>query len=200
MIRYLIVIPAIIIGLIVAVSVYLQPNDLRTCEGVVGSTSPCAPVDAIVAVSGGDTNARTDEAIALYKKGWSDKLIFSGAAQDKTGPSNAAAMQLRALNAGVPESAIFLDEYSETTRQNAVNTVNIFTSENIDSIILVTSGYHQRRASLEFEKRAENVVVLNHPVTTDRDWSVWWWTNPRGWTLAISEIFKIIAFHLEAQR
>ena len=200
MMRYLIVVPAIIIGLIVAVSVYLQPNDLRTCEGVVGTASPCMPVDAIVAVSGGDTNARTDEAIALYKKGWSDNLIFSGAAQDKSGPSNAAAMQLRALNAGVPESVIFLDEYSETTRQNAVNTVNIFTSENIDSIILVTSGYHQRRASLEFEKRAENVVVLNHPVTTDRDWSVWWWTNPRGWTLAVSEIFKIIAFHLEAQR
>jgi uncharacterized SAM-binding protein YcdF (DUF218 family) len=73
-------------------------------------------------------------------------------------------------------------------------------SNDIKSIILVTSGYHQRRASLEFSKRTTGVTILNHPVAQDQDWSMWWWTNPRGWSLAVGEFFKIIAFNFEATR
>jgi uncharacterized SAM-binding protein YcdF (DUF218 family) len=184
-----------IIAIIIAISMYLQPNDLANCAATPSTVASCAPVDAIVAVSGGDTNARTDEAIKLYQNGWAHTLIFSGAAQDKTGPSNAAAMQSRAIAAGIPQSAIYLDEASETTKQNAENTQTIFTAHNIKSIILVTSGYHQRRASLEFTKMTSGVVIENHPVATDQDWSFWWWTSPRGWTLAVTELFKILAFN-----
>ena len=194
MIRYLIIFPILLVAIIVGLSIYLQPDDLRTCNDKLSSSSPCTVVDAVVAVSGGDTNARTDEAIKLYKNGWSDTLVFSGAAQDKSGMSNAAAMQARAISAGVPESSILLDEYSATTKQNAENVQTIFASRNIRSIVLVTSGYHQRRASLEFAKRASSVTVINHPVSQDKDWSMWWWTNPRGWYLAVSELVKIIAF------
>jgi uncharacterized SAM-binding protein YcdF (DUF218 family) len=194
-IRLLIFVPIVIIALIVGISVYLQPDNLRSCNDQVGTSAPCKPVDAIVAISGGDTNARTDEAIRLYKNGWSDTLVFSGAAKDKTGLSNAEAMKLRAVQADVPVSAIVLDELSETTKQNAENSKAIFDEKNIKSIILVTSGYHQRRASLEFHKYADNVTVMNHPVSSDRDWSWLWWTGPRGWTLAVTEVFKTILFH-----
>ncbi len=194
MMRYLIIFPLLLIAIILGLSIYLQPDDLRNCNDTVSTLSPCTAVGAVVAVSGGDTNARTDEAIRLYKNGWSDTLVFSGAAQDKSGMSNAAAMQARAISAGVPESSILLDEYSATTKQNAENVQTIFASRNIHSIVLVTSGYHQRRASLEFAKRASSVTVLNHPVSQDKDWSMWWWTNPRGWYLAVSELVKIIAF------
>lgn len=200
MIRYLIIFPILVITIIAGLSLYLQPDDLRNCNDRISSLSPCTAVDAIVAVSGGDTNARTDEAIRLYKNDWSDTLVFSGAAEDKSGLSNAAAMQARAISAGVPESSILLDEYSETTKQNAENSQTLFVSKNIKSIILVTSGYHQRRAGLEFAKRANKVTVLNHPIAQDQDWSIWWWTNSRGWMLAVSELFKIIAFNFEASR
>lgn len=192
--RYLILFPLLLVAIIAGLGIYLQPDDLRNCNDTVSTLSPCTAVGAVVAVSGGDTNARTDEAIRLYKNGWSDTLVFSGAAQDKTGLSNAAAMQARAITAGVPKSAILLDEYSATTKQNAENVQTIFSSRDIRSIILVTSGYHQRRASLEFAKRASSVTVINHPVSQDKDWSMWWWTNPRGWYLAVSELVKIIAF------
>ncbi len=196
MIRTLIMLLALVIASIVGLSLYLQPDDIKSCNETVSALSPCQPVDAIVAVSGGDTNARTDEAIQLYKKGWSKILIFSGAAQDKSGPSNAAAMKTRAVSEGVPGSAIYLDEYSNTTKQNAENTQVIFNNLNIKSIILVTSGYHQRRASLEFHKIATGVTILNHSAKNDRDWSMWWWTSPRGWTLAVSEVFRIIMFYV----
>lgn len=195
MIRLLLILPLTVIAIIVAISMYLQPNDLANCASTPGTTAPCAPVDAIVAVSGGDTNARTDEAIKLYKDGWSHALIFSGAAQDKTGPSNAAVMEQRAIADGVPRADIYIDQASETTKQNAENTQAILVSHNMKSIILVTSGYHQRRASLEFKRMTSGVTIENHSVASDQDWSIWWWTNPRGWTLAATELVKIIALN-----
>jgi uncharacterized SAM-binding protein YcdF (DUF218 family) len=191
MIRLLFILPMLIIVSIIGISVYLQPNDLAQCNGVVTDNEPCRSTDAIVVVSGGDTNARTDMAIRLYKNGWARLVIFSGAAEDKSGPSNAAAMRTRALGNGVPAAAIYLDEYSETTKQNAENTTSIFKRLGVHSVILVTSGYHQRRADLEFEKRAGEVTIYNNPVMNDEDWSMWWWTNPQGWSLATSELFKI---------
>ncbi len=181
---------------IVGLSVFLQPDDLSECGAVPGDKAGCQVVDAIVAVSGGDTQARVNEAVKLFNNGWASKLILSGAAQDKTGPSNAAAMRVLAIKAGVPALSIWLDEYSENTKQNAQNTNTIFKELNIKSAILVTSGYHQRRASLEFKKRVENVKIISHPIKKDKDWSFWWWISPRGWWLAGSEAIKIIVFYV----
>lgn len=187
---------AVIVLIAIGLGIYLQPDDLSRCDDKPNNINGCQKVDAIVAISGGDTSARADEAISLYKNGWSDKLIFSGAALDKTGPSNAAVMKKRAIDKGVPDAAILIDEYSETTKQNAENSIKIFTDNGIKKIILVTSGYHQRRASLEFNKRAQNIVIMNHPTEKGNDWSIWWWLTPTGWILAISEIIKIIAFYV----
>jgi len=195
MIRSLIVFLVIVVASTIGLSIYLQPDDLKNCEKMPNSSFNCQSVDAIVAVSGGDTEARAREAVDLYKNGWSDVLIFSGAAQDKTGPSNAVAMKKVATRAGVPESVILLDEDAETTKQNAINVQKIFADRDIESAILVTSGYHQRRVSLEFSRYTDSVTLLNHSDQNDKYWSAWWWTTPRGWWLAVSEIVKIIAFY-----
>ena len=195
--KFLIVLPVLFIALIIGLSIYLQPNDFNECEAAPTGQGNCQAVDAIVVVSGGDTEARTDEGIKLYENGWADTLIFSGAAQDKTGPSNAAAMKQRALSEGVPEDAIITEELSETTTQNAENTKSVFTDNKIQKAILVTSGYHQRRASLSFLQSDTQATILNHPVENDSDWSAWWWTTPRGWWLAIGEIVKIIVLYTQ---
>lgn len=196
MFKYILVPIIFVILIAVGLNIYLQPDDISRCGSKPSSDIGCQSVDAIVAISGGDTNARTKEAIDLFENGWSTKLILSGAAQDKTGPSNAAVMKTLAIKNGVPESAIIIDEYSETTEQNAQNSNKIFTDNNIKKIILVTSGYHQRRAGLEFNKRTQNIVILNHPTMAGNDWSFWWWITLTGWYLAISEIVKIIAFYV----
>ena len=197
MIKWLIAIPLVLVAVIVAISFYLQPNDFIGCEDkpVAGSTK-CVKADAIVVVSGGDTNARTDEGIKLLKNGWADTIVFSGAAQDKSGPSNAAAMRERAIAAGVSEVSIYVEETSATTQENAANSQTIFEDNNFETIILVTSGYHERRAMLEFKKQSEHVTVLNHPLLNDKDWSFWWWLTPRGWWLAGGELAKIGAFYV----
>jgi len=196
--KWLISVSVLLVVFIVLTTVYLQPNSFIGCSIAPATTGGCIKSDAIVVVSGGDTKARTAAGIELYKNGWGDTLIFSGAAQDKTGPSNAAAMQLQAIQAGVPNSAIIIDEKAESTQQNAQNTKTIVASRSYQDIILVTSGYHQRRASLEFNKQAENVNIRNYPVTQDGDWGFFWWLTPRGWWLAVGELAKIGAFYLGA--
>lgn len=173
-----------IVTVIAFLNSYLQPSDSIT------------NVDAAVAISGGDTNARADEAIRLYQDKLVDAIVFSGAAKDKSGPSNASVMKTRALDAGVPIWDIFIDETSESTEQNAINSDKIFKQQNFRKVILVTSGYHQRRAFLEFSKHASGVRIINNPVTIDKDWSSYWWLSLRGWLLAISEVIKIIAFYV----
>lgn len=198
MVRWLIIIPAFLALIIVGLSIYLQPNSFTSCgkQPVVGTA--CDRADAIVVVSGGDTQARTAAGINLYKEGWADYLVLSGAAFDKTGPSNAAAMKVQAQEAGVPDYAILIDEEAVNTQQNAKNTQSILDERNFNDAILVTSGYHQRRASLEFNKRAGDTVIRNYPVVRDSDWDWYWWATPRGWWLTGGEIVKIIAFYLGA--
>lgn len=189
----LITVIALALATITGISWYLTPDDLKECAAMPdGSSGQCIQVDAIVAISGGDTAARTDEAIKLYKAGWGDTLIFSGAAHDPNSPSNARAMKVQALAAGVPEEAIAIEEYARDTADNARRTLRVASERGVERIILVTSAYHQRRAGMEFRQTFSDVKVVDHPVRQDKHWSAYWWLTPRGWWLALGELVKII--------
>jgi uncharacterized SAM-binding protein YcdF (DUF218 family) len=169
----------------------LSVDDIKDCANPSVLEPTCAPADAIVAVSGGDTQSRVAEAIKLYKAGWSDKLVFSGAALDTSGPSNAEAMLTQAVLAGVPQSAILLEKNSFDTTENALHTSLLLSDAK--RVIIVTSPYHQRRAGLEFKRfLGERVEVVNHPTPYDRLWPDYWWTTWNGWWLALSESAKTL--------
>jgi uncharacterized SAM-binding protein YcdF (DUF218 family) len=192
MIKYLIAVVAVLTLGIIFISVYIAPDDLTHCGKSPSSTSNCEKADAIVAVSGGNTPVRTAEAIKLYKNGWADTLIFSGAAFDEYSPSNAEVMRNQAIDAGVPIGDIIIEKDSRTTHQNANNVVELFEEHGIKKIIVVTSPYHQRRAGLEFQHLANgSLFVRNHPASNDPDWGAFWWLTPRGWWLAGGELIKI---------
>jgi len=194
--RWIISIVLIFFAFVTATSLYLQPNDFVGCGNRPTGKGRCVAADAIVGISGGDTRARTESAIQLWKNGWGTYLIFSGAAQDKSGPSNAEAMEHQAVSEGVPAGVIHLEEYASSTEQNAENTDAIFDKLGAHTVILTTSGYHQRRAELEFKKYDSDVKILNHPVLSDSDWSFWWWLTGHGWWLAIGELVKVALFYV----
>ncbi len=169
-------------------------DDLQGCDGPQQTVARCNAADAIVAISGGDTNARTLEATRLYKAGWAPKIIFSGAALDKQGASNAAAMRQQALDANVPSDDILIDEQSINTAGNAAQTRAIVEKQGIKRLILVTSPYHQRRASIEFGRKLGDIAtIVNHPTSTDKYWSAnTWWLTPWGAWLGFSELIKVL--------
>lgn len=200
MISRIIMIVVAILLVIAGITVYLSPDDLARCQAVQ-SSGVCREADAIVVVSGGDTTARTEEAIRLFHDGWASYMIFSGAAADKAGPSNAEVMRQLAIDSDVPISATIIEEQSETTRQNAEEVREQLKERGIERVILVTSGYHMRRASLEFSKQlGSGIELIRHPVDNDNQWSGTWWLTPGGWSLALSELVKIGAFYIGGSR
>lgn len=152
--------------------------------------------DAIVAISGGETHERTAEAVDLYQANWADLIIFSGAARDQ-GTSNAEAMEKIAVESGVPEENILLEDKAQDTFDNAKYVRDLLAENNVKKIILVTSPYHQRRAFITFRRiLGPDVVIINHSAVD----SAWrrngWWKNDWARALTISELQKILILPL----
>lgn len=194
-------IAVLVLGLVIfGIGNYLSPDDLKECSSVADSGA-CRKADAIVVISGGDTIGRTDEAIDLYKNGWAKYIIFSGAAADKNGPSNALVMQDYAVSKGISEEVTYIEEISETTKQNAKQVKEQLNAMGVRDVILVTSQYHLRRASLEFASQlGDGIDLRRHPALKDNQWSGLWWLTPWGWWIAIGELVKIGVFYVGGSR
>ncbi len=168
--------------ILLALSFYLSPQD------------KLEKTDAIIVISGGDTDARIKEGVELYFKGYAQTLIFSGAAASGS-VSNAQAMKNIAISHGVKPENILIEETSETTAKNAQETAKIIKEKELDSIILVTSPYHQRRAYVEFRKNlGDDFTIVNHSAL-DKDWRKnGWWESSRAVFLTVTEILKNVYF------
>ncbi len=177
----LFVILLIIVGGLIGIGYYLSPQ------------SPLQKADAIVAISGGETQERALEAIKLYQQGWAPVIIFSGAAADSSGPSNANAMANQAEQAGVPAADILLDNTSANTEQNATNVAAIIQQHGYKSIILVTSPYHQRRADIVFRRAlGSSFVIIDHSAV-DTGWRRSdWWATSQSRQITFAELSKVI--------
>lgn len=189
---------AIAAGIIFSINGYLSPDDLANCQQSPSQEEACQPADAVVVISGGDTVARTKEAIRLFNQGWAPQLIVSGAAIDPDSPSNAVLMRQQAIEAGIPTDKITLEESSQNTRQNAQQVAKL-ARQDWRRVIVVTSSYHERRAEIEFEHALPNVQIIAHPVATDRQWSSVWWLTLRGWWLAGGELVKILIISIDGK-
>jgi uncharacterized SAM-binding protein YcdF (DUF218 family) len=155
-------------------------------------TDPLAKADAIVAISG-DTGARADTAIALWKQGYGPILIFSGGSSDPESVASAELMKRKAVAAGVPANAIVVEGTSATTEENAQRVAELMKAAGLRSAILVTSPYHQRRAALLFQREFDRVRLSfrNHPAD-DPDWdATLWWTSEPSRSLTLVELAKL---------
>ena len=151
------------------------------------------PSDAIVIVSGGETDQRVAEGVKLYKDGWASVLIMSGAARDES-ISNALVMKQLAIKSGVKPEQILVEEESINTFENATKTKSIIVDNKFSKIILVTSPYHQRRAFMVFKNTYKDLLIkiINHSATD----SLWrkngWWQKSWSRQITFSELQKII--------
>ena len=69
---------------------------------------------------------------------------------------------------------IELDNKSQNTHSNAIETLKWAKKKNIKTFILITSNYHMPRAVLEFKARMPNFEIITHPITPKKhDISNW---------------------------
>ena len=141
--------------------------------------------DAIVVFAGGVGESgkpeqgyeeRVEKAVELFKNGYAQHLVFSsGYTYVFTEPM---VMKALAVSQGVPEKAIILEDRARSTFENVKLSAGILKRENWKDIILISSPYNMRRASLVFNKNAKDIKVnyvssnsifYEHPLRKNRN-------------------------------
>ncbi len=109
-----------------------------------------SPHDRVYLGFGAD---RLTSALWLYRAGRVRRIIVSGGSGAVLATAHTEADDLTTLLrlAGVPNSAIIREDKSRNTRENALFTKPLLTPD-MDTLVLVTSAFHQRRAMGCFAK------------------------------------------------
>lgn len=176
----LIAIPLLVVAGVIGIGWFIAPQDTLVKS------------DAIVVVSGGDTDKRTDAGVQLFHEGWAPTLILVGAAADQ-GTSNASVMRMRAVNAGVPMAQTLVEEKSANTQQNAEFLKPLADSRDIKSMILVSSPYHTRRVKTTFGKVFGPDYQFIAQPAKDSKWArSTWWKNRDTTNLTLNELEKTL--------
>ncbi|CAG9246482.1 conserved hypothetical protein [Paraburkholderia unamae] len=148
---------------------FAQPEMYRTPydQATIGPAS-FGPRTAIVLLGGGtddrngqlvprrDVYARIALAASLHAQCARAKgvcrVIVSGGNPQHHASAEADNYAPYLLRAGVPRADLVLENQSLTTWQNARNVTPIVSAEDADTLLLVTSSYHMRRAMLDFRR------------------------------------------------
>ena len=137
------------------------------------------PADRVYLHEGAD---RLTNALWLWRAGRVRRIIVSGGsgAVGKVAHTEAHDLATLLRLAGVPDSALVLEERSRNTRENALFTKAIVDRHpQWDTLVLVTSAFHQRRALACFRRVGLRPVAFPAGVlTTDRQATPAYWLVP----------------------
>ena len=183
----------VIIG-IVAGLLFLAHGPILTKAGeMIVKKDEMKPADAIVILAGEETE-RVEYGVKLFKDGWArkDVIVMAG------GPlvwkyTWAGLMKDHAESLGVPARKILVEDKSRTTEEDAYYTKEILKNNRIASVILVTSPYHSRRASIIFEKvLGKDIRIINAPAENSWFRVDEWWKRRRDRATVLNEFSKYL--------
>ncbi|WP_068169051.1 YdcF family protein [Neokomagataea thailandica] len=119
--------------------------------------------DAIIALTGGEKRVNT--AIDLLRSGYAPILLVSG-----VGPHVTLQKLIAAPGVHQPDlppelsEKIILGRRAYTTIGNAHETAEWAHAQHAQHLILVTAGYHIRRATIELQRTAPDLLITPYPV------------------------------------
>lgn len=114
-----------------------------------------------------------DATVDLYMRGFIPKIIFSGANSPTTQTvfpeGEAQAYRSRAIDLGVPEEVIFVDDRATNTGDNIRYSHQVAMAQKlcVRSLTLITKPYMQRRAYSTCKKQWPDVEVVCHSESLD---------------------------------
>lgn len=172
---------------------------------------PMEKADAILVLGGSAVYVeRTQKAAEIYKKNVAP-VIFLTDDGERTGWSkiekrNVPYVEMARkslISQGIaPDAIVILQPQVTGTIYEARVLADKAKSENLQSVLLVTSAYHTRRALWTFERFfAENNVKtelgIAAPATGEQTPPPFvWWLSPHGWGLVAGEYVKFLAYWL----
>jgi uncharacterized SAM-binding protein YcdF (DUF218 family) len=148
---------------------------------------PSTPVQTMIVLSGGGD--RIEYAVDLFLEGSAKQMMITGGVFDGT-ISNASFMANYAISKGIGEESIILEHEASNTFENALFTKNLF-QKSPQSIMLITSDYHQKRAFLTFQDVYPETIILNAPAPSSYWRADRWWESKKSVYLTLTENIKI---------
>jgi len=156
------------------------------------ASDPPAPADLIHVLGGGNTGptVRIDHAVALFQHRLAPRLLLTGS---EWGIDWAARSRQRALELGVPATALLLDPAPRSTRQEAACLARLAPSLGARSVILVTEAFHSGRAHRLFTRTLApaGIRVLSCPAHPDGFPPPRWWDEPGLRALVLGETARL---------
>lgn len=140
----------------------------------------------------GKTADRIAQTVELYRNGKIKQVLISGGditVLGKTPKKEIEEIAKYLIISGVPKEHIFLEAHSQNTRENALNCSKILKKHfKNQSYLLITSGFHLRRASACFEKFGVKVDIFGaNYLSHERDY-YWYSILPKEDYLAYSHL------------
>ena len=142
--------------------------------------------DGIVVLTGGAS--RITDAIELLAAGHGRRLLISGANRST---NRGEISRLNPEFERVVGCCVDFDR-SVNTLGNAIETRRWAQSRGFNSLIVVTSSYHMRRAMAEIAHQLPGVALVPFPVVSDRLRAEPWWGSVTTLKLMLSEYLKYI--------
>lgn len=121
-------------------------------------------------------------AAELYRQGVAPQLLVSGGIVGVNGPavvSEAESMTALLELMGVPRAAVWQEDRSRNTYENAVEIKQLLDRKAIDRIILVTSAMHMPRSVAIFQRQGFEVIPAPTDfLVTQADWDYYFAPDP----------------------
>ena len=143
--------------------------------------------DAIVVLAGG--KGRVEEGVRLYRQRKGAWLFFIGV-DPKVRKSD-----LYHPRPGDPSSeGVILEKVSRNTLENAIFGRDAIMKKEVRSILLITSRYHMKRASILLRNALpKDVAIYTYPVDT-KNLKKAWWNHEGSFNLLFNEFYKYCMF------
>ena len=149
------------------------------------------PVDLIVALGGSIHCERELQAAELFKQGRGAYLSVSGVTLGAYGHL-ADSLQRTVITAGVPSERVITIRDQFNTRTEARLIIQTMRQRGWRRALVVTSGFHSRRALYTFEREARDLEFFSLPVASgSAEWSpTRWWSRRRDALLTVREFLS----------
>jgi uncharacterized SAM-binding protein YcdF (DUF218 family) len=139
-------------------------------------------------------------AIRLYHQGMIGQLLITGGAADIRYPERNEGEYLKdiLLTAGIPDSAILLENQARNTHENALFTKRLL-PEN-EKVLLITSAFHMHRAAGCFQKQGISFqpypVDFRAPDTFGGDHLVPSAQALQNWNIVVKEVVGLVTYRV----
>jgi uncharacterized SAM-binding protein YcdF (DUF218 family) len=178
-------------------------------RGLVVSAPLAGGADAVAVLSGGEVyRERAEHAARLFREGRAPRVVLTNDAEPAGWSHERGRTMLfveraqEALTrAGVPAAAIEVVPGGVTsTHDEAAALAEYARGRGWQTLLVVTSGYHSRRArwTLRRAARERGLTVGLEPASSGAGSpSPWgWWASARGWRMVAGEYAKLVYYRL----